>query len=273
MSTLSDADELREQAKRFLGLAADYENLLQDIVCIPPVRPSEGFNIQLCQMLSLWNMVGITYDPLRDFMGGFIEITRAQIAKLFLERCTEKFLLMIDNDMVPPPDLPLLLARHDKPVVGSCAMAVIKPDGATLCFTRRDREGYYRFPSVVNCQVIPSKGLIEVGHVGTGAVMIRRDVLESFTWDKDDPDNEIPFLVDQETRVAGAIEGILKRGEDFAFCRQVRQKGFKVYVDLEAHVGHLKQINLLWPPEARSDNMDADTWFLEPKGKRSTENG
>lgn len=227
------------------------KDLLQQVRVTVPVRPGDGLNTELVKYLALWYRYG-PFDTMNDYMGGFIEMTRAHIAKQFLEDYDEKYLLMIDNDMIPPINLPYLLARHDEPVVGGCCVSPAMKGGAQLIFTVPDRTGTYRMPTIRSAK-IPREGLIEVGHVGTGAMLIRRDVLESFSW----KDGDVPFYVPEDIRRKGAESGTLLVGEDIAFCRQIRAKGFVPKVDLEAHLGHQKLFTWWWPEKCIDPELDS----------------
>ncbi len=271
-------------------------SILRDIYVAVPVRPSDGMNCVLHRMLAIWYGESTAFTDVQDAMAGFIEHQRANIAGMFLREppinpetgkpC--KYLLMIDNDMEPPINLPYLLARHDKPVVGVCAMSVDKEWGPQLCFSIMDDEGKARFPCLRSGQPIPATGLKEVVHAGTGAMLIRRDVLESFDWGvaakaamakhksgeqltHDEVEAlispDIPFFCPQEGRIIGMSEGNIKVGEDIHFCNQLRRKGIKVYVDLEAHVGHRKTLTLQWDETLTDPYLKADKWVSPRAGK------
>jgi len=261
----------RVRAAEFLKLAEENREMLHGKVhVVVPVRPFTGVNVHLAKMLSIWYGEGVSWDPFNDYMGGFIECTRARIALQFIkEYPTYKYLLMIDDDIEPAVELPYLLARHDKPVVGSCCMSFSSRFGPMMCFSMKDGNGVYRFPPLVTAkngkahpQMIPSAGLAEVGHCGTGAMLIRRDVLEAFSFEDDD----IPFYVDEKVRREGFKTGTLRRGEDIEFCRQVKEKGFSVHVDLEAQCAHRKMSPLSWPDDQRSDEMSVDDWKVHTAG-------
>lgn len=252
-------------AYEFMKAAEQERELLNSIYLVIPHRPADGVNSKLASMTSLWYGQGVSYNYAADPMMGFIELTRAAIAWKFLNdpNLREfKYLLMIDDDMVPPPMLPIMLARHDRPVVGSCAMAVTDKWGPMLCFSIKDVKGQYRFPSLHSVNRIPAAGLLEVGHVGTGAMMIRRDVLEAFTFEPGD----IPFFISEDVRMEGFKRGILLKGEDITFCEQVRAKGFEIAVDMEAHVGHRKTMTLSWPEDQRDTGLSVEDWVLPEDG-------
>jgi len=242
-----------------------YRDLLKSIQVVVPVRPADGMNCQLTRMLSVWYGEGTPWSNINDHMGGFIEMTRANIAHHFIHNDQHaRFLLMIDNDMEPPLNLPYLLARHNQPVVGAPAATITQKYGLQLCFTVKDTEGEYRFPCMKSGAKIPGSGLVEAGHSGTGAILIRRDVLESFTF----KDGDIPFYVPEDVRTKGAETGHLMIGEDIAFCNAVREKGFKIHVDLEAHCRHRKTVPIAWPEYAIDREMPLDGFVLPKEGHK-----
>lgn len=249
----------------FFEQCAANRELLQSIEVVIPVRPADGINCTLARMLSLWWSEGTVWNMLNDHMGGFIEMTRGNIAWDFVNRQRvrkPKYLLMIDNDMEPPINLPYLLARHDQPVVGVLAMHVHDTEGPRGCFTVKCTDGNYRFPTIQR-HTLPEKGLLECGHVGTGAILIRRDVLEAFTFS----DNDIPFYVPEKIRLMGARVGRLALGEDLAFTEAARTKGFKCYVDLEARCGHRKTLVMSWPKDKTDPALDAKEWLMPAGGQ------
>lgn len=252
----------QDEQRQFFMECKENRELIKSMEIVIPVRPEDGLNAQLARILSVWYAEGINWANLNDHMGGFIEITRANILNHFAKKSDKDYLLMIDNDMEPSLRLPWLLLRHKLDMVGGCCMSVHPEYGPQLCFSRRDINGGWRFPSLRSSPTIPKKGLLEVGHVGTGALMISRKVAESFTFENGD----VPFYVPEPVRVEGLQSGTLKVGEDIVFCNQAREKGFKVHVDLEAHVGHRKGMQLIWPEEKRSDDMNAEKWVLPEHG-------
>lgn len=247
----------------FFKMCEKYRDLLKDVHIVVPVRPGDGMNCHLTRMLSVWYGEGTGWSHLNDHMGGFIEVSRANIAYDFKNKRKERYLLMIDNDMEPPIDLPAMLVKHQKPVVGACAMSMSREFGPQLCFTVRDEKGEYRFPAMRN-GAIPKSGLCPVGHVGTGALMIRRDVFDAFSFEK----NDIPFYIPEPIRVQGAATGHLLVGEDIAFCNALRAKGIPMHVDLDVHCGHRKTVSLMWDESLRKDDMDVESWRLPAGGSQ-----
>lgn len=242
--------------KNELETYAQHENLVSQIDIRIPCRPAEGVPIELTEQIARWAVLGFKVALLKDHMGGFIEVVRAHIAHTYLAESDKKYLLMVDSDVIPRLDLPLLLARHNRPVVGAPVPITLRDHGPTLNFTIPDGKGGHRFPSFSNHSRIPSRGLLPVQHIGTGAMLIRRDVLEAFTWQGED----VPFMVPGDLRAEGLRKGNLRRGEDMEFCNQVRAKGFDVYADMEARASHRKMVPLEVPDALLDPTMDPAGW-------------
>ena len=158
-------------------------------------------------------------------MAAPIAHNRNQIVKRFLESDSD-YLLMIDSDTVPERN-PLDLVIMDKDVVG-------------LPTPVWDVSTYPEFPIYINVmrsrehQYVPwilkgNEGLLEVDAVGTGCMLIRREVLERVRapferfWDED---------------------GIQVMGLDWAFCRKAKAEGFGIYTETSYTCSHWKTIDL-----------------------------
>jgi len=257
----------------FFEIATQHEDLMRDIFISVPVRQAEGMALELTNMLSAWSTLGIMWSALDSGMNGFVDVTRMKIAYDFLHNRTQKYLMMIDSDTEPRVDLPYILARHDKDVVGGCIPSMNAKGRRMLCFTRYDKGGIPRFIDFEDGDKIPATGLAEVPHSGTGVMMIRRDVLEAFTYRQMDTcgtcghaDWDIPFMVPDGVKARGMKYGVMIEGEDIRFCKQVRQKGFKIWVDLEGHCGHRKSMRLGFPQHLRDPSMKVESWCAPDTG-------
>ena len=262
-----------DRVDRFYEIASNNQDLMRDIFIAVPVRPHDGLAVDLSNKLSAWFQVNIPYAPLETGMNGFIEVTRMRIAWDFLHNRSEKFLLMIDNDTEPPIDLPWLLARHDEAVVGSCVVSLGPHGRRMLCFTRHDDTGAARMVDFEDGDKIPAVGLAPVPHCGTGAMMIRRDVLQSFSYMPEGKCDscghsewDIPFMIPDYIKVRGMRFGRLGEGEDIRFCKQARAKGFGVFVDMEAHCGHRKAMRMGFPQHLRDPSLKVEDWVASRHG-------
>lgn len=243
--------------KHELETFKEWGHLTSEIDIRIPVRPTDGLPVELAEQVARWCALGFTVSFLKDHMGGFIEVVRANMAQSFVKKSKLKYLFMIDNDVIPRVDLPLLLARHNKHIVGAPVPITLQDQGPALNFTIPDGKDGWRFPAFRNHEKMPSTGLIPVHHIGTGAMCIRRDVLEAFSWE----DEDVPFMVSSDLRAEGLRNGNLRRGEDIEFCNQARNKGFKIYADMEGLAGHRKLMTLTVPDDMLDPTMDPAGWI------------
>lgn len=142
---------------------------------------------------------------------------RNQIVRTFLKGKSD-FLMFCDDDMVLPPDTAKKLASYNVPVV------------APLCTMRMPP-----FPPVIyNRHVIGIEAVWEypkdkpftVDVVGTGVLMIRRDVLEQM---------DEPWFAWGDFQIKGN-----RMGEDIYFSDKVRfELGLPIWVDPSIRVGHV----------------------------------
>ncbi len=155
-----------------------------------------------------------------------ISSNRNKIVKRFLETdCTH--LLMIDDDVVPLHN-PCTMVFIDRDVVGSPAL--VRSEGQTMVWTaysaHSDGVGY----SAIDLDSVDDMfDVIEVAIVGTGCIMVKREVLENV---------KEPFhsMFDDD--------GIQTYGTDFAFCRRATDAGYKVFTTTHRRCEHFKEIGL-----------------------------
>lgn len=143
----------------------------------------------------------------------------------------EEWLLFLDSDMTPPPDVIPRLIRHQLPIVGA------------LCFGRRPpfvaAAGHWRDGQLEHLSDFKANALVSVDVIGTGCVLLHRRVLE--TLDAPRADDSAPLGPWFKADTEGAAE-------DVAFCRLARAAGFEIWVDTSTVVGHLgvQSIDLDW---------------------------
>ena len=79
------------------------------------------------------------------------------------------------------------------------------------------------------------KGVVEVDWVGSGGLLVHRDVIDKIQW---------PPFVDTWTPGRGTRD----TGHDINFCLRAKEKGFKIYVDTDVQSDHGKftYIGKLW---------------------------
>lgn len=148
------------------------------------------------------------------------DYNRNIIVKKFLETDNE-YLLMIDSDVVPISNV-LEMSDLDKGIMS--ALVRTYKDGDLIPVALKKVEGGYKVWSPL------SKGLNEVDAVGTGCLMIKREVFNKITK---------PYF-----RFRYNDEGFLINGEDFDFCDRVKEAGYKVYFNADYEAQHFTTINI-----------------------------
>lgn len=157
-----------------------------------------------------------------------IDANRNEMVKSFLDNPDNEWLYMNDNDVVPPTTI-LSMIEHDKPVVSGtvCIRKTAVPEPVIF----KERGGRYRRVSVSEYEDdVRDDGLLEVDGVGTGALLIRRDVLEQV---------EPPWFKFKYNEFGG-----LELGEDFAFSQKLKDNDVPMYVDTEQICRHFKTVEL-----------------------------
>lgn len=146
--------------------------------------------------------------------GVYIDLNRNALLKIARDRDAEK-LLMIDYDMVFTPEDIAKLESDNLDIVGG----LYRTESKYLIF------GDYLDGKDAQ-PLEPTKGIMEVGGLGTGFMMLSRKVMEM-------KELESPFT-------CMTINGFFQ-GEDLSFCYRARQTGFKVYCDTDVRPGHIRQ--------------------------------
>ena len=126
------------------------------------------------------------------------------------------YLMMIDSDIVPPMNI-LNLIDFQKDIV--TPLMFVKQKGMLIpLFLKRNKDGIYDADDYLT-----KTGLQEVDAVGTGCIVIRREVIEKI---------KHPFenVYDED--------GIKTLGNDYYFCQRAKKLGFKVWVHLDYVEGH-----------------------------------
>ena len=168
-------------------------------------------------------------EPIIEIVPGYpVDRVRNQICKRFLESDAD-FLLMIDDDAVPPATV-LEMVKHDKDVV------------AGLCYAYLPRLGYYSvaYPSGNSDVKVPRlgigaqiehQGLMEVELAGSACLLIQRRVLEAL-----EPPHFTMLLNDDRL--------LIKDSEDFTFCRKARKAGFSIWLDTDQPCSHYRALDM-----------------------------
>lgn len=153
----------------------------------------------------------------------------------------DPWLLMVDDDQVFAPNLLERLLSHEKDIVAALCLRRDEPYGP-FCFSGVENGAFHP----VDLQEHGPEDLISVAAVGTGAMLIRSEVLKKM--------GEDPFWINH------------LHGEDMLFCLDAAAAGFEIYCDLGARIGHLTT-TAVWPLHveekwATGFLISDETWIL-----------
>jgi hypothetical protein len=123
-------------------------------------------------------------------------------------------LMMIDSDHIFDKDIVHTLLLYKKDVVGVRAYRRCSPHYPCIFVKDKTVEETDAMTFVDACNM----GLMVTDAVGFGAVLISTEVLKKMTY---------PYFYFTNT------------GEDFNFCRDARNLGFKIHVDTDIEIGHV----------------------------------
>jgi hypothetical protein len=170
-----------------------------------------------------------------------ISHNRNKIVQDFLNHKDYDYLLMLDDDNVPPTNI-LNLADFDKDVICGISFGWQKNLVIPSVFKRKE-DGLYCVHEFTG-----DEGLIETDAAGSGQMMIARRVLEKIQY---------PFRNEYDR------DGIKKLGLDLNFCQRVKDLGFKIYVHTDYICSHfvtfdLKQIYQILMEKKEIENALAE---------------
>lgn len=149
-----------------------------------------------------------------------IEANRNQIVKALLNSTCD-YLLMVDTDN-PPLDNPLDLIEEDKDIIGL-------PTPINMSCIRGI--SFFRYNIYKDDkQLKDGEGLQKVDAVGTGCILIKREVFEKL---EDNPFTPERYEDDR-----------IKVGEDIMFCRRAEKAGIDIWTHWDYKCHHYKEIDL-----------------------------
>ena len=165
-----------------------------------------------------------TTDNRNRICAGFLEMEQAP-----------DVLLMIDEDIFvrrcPVPLVHDMMAPDSAYDVVGLMCPTWRPDRSAsepILWAAHNLDG----ETLVQNIDLNAQGLCEVDLVGSGAILIRRRVLEH-------PDMRAPFM-----DVFDA-DGLRKRGHDYEFCIRAKAAGFRVWLARDYVCGHSRQLEML----------------------------
>lgn len=171
-----------------------------------------------------------------------IDVTRESMVKTALDVGFE-WIFFLDSDVILPKDTFQKLFSHNLPIVSGLYKAK-KPNGFFWAAWMRGKapDGKDAFVPVASW----TGRLFEVDVIGTGCMLIHRNVFEEirkktdlpfFVWSKE----RNPALLDK----LGIPDPMMREvSEDFWFCLLAKYCGFRVVVDGEVKCGHISTVKI-----------------------------
>lgn len=144
-----------------------------------------------------------------------IDDNRNHIVDEFL-KTDSSHLLMIDSDIQPCDNI-LEMVSNDVDIC--CGAICTNKGGEVIPLAMMKVDGGYK------CKRVLNNGINEVDAIGTGCIMIKREVLEKMS----QPYFQFKYK-----------DGKLVNGEDFDFCYKAKELGFKVYYDASYKCNHFQ---------------------------------
>jgi len=132
-----------------------------------------------------------------------------------------KYLMFLDDDVIPPPDAYMKLVKHNVDIVSGLYVRRTEPIAPVMI---RYKDGKPEW--VTN--FVPDS-IQEVDLVGAGCLLIHKKVLQAM------PPPWFEWKVDRKD-----LPPMERTSEDFTFCKKAKELGFKILVDTSVkclHVG------------------------------------
>jgi hypothetical protein len=180
------------------------------------------------------------------------------IVKKFLENKDYDYLMMIDSDIIPPDNYFNLIDFEKDIISGVCYVyAKKKVFPLVLQHSKKKNTGnkYRPYDSIDKKKW---NGLMEVDGVGTGAIIISRNVLEAMPY---------PFQNVYEKKYGEKLIG-----NDFNFCVKAKKLGFKMYCHTDYHCSHYTRFDLRNVYFTMQDAYNKEEKLIEENNKLKKEN-
>jgi len=156
--------------------------------------------------------INITYPHKKP-----ITNNRNSIVQKFLAQPEYDYLMMIDDDIIPPPNI-MKLIDFDKDII-TPLMFVMQEGKVLPLILNQAKDGQLEFSR----DYLDKQGLIPVDATGTGCIVLSRKVCET-----------MKHLFRNEYDA----DGIKKLGNDLSFCLRAKKAGFQSYVHLDYVADH-----------------------------------
>ena len=159
------------------------------------------------------------------------DISRGKDQKPFNNKVDYDYIMWIDSDIIFTPQHFIKLLMHKKDIVSG---VYLMSDGKYYATCEEWDEHFFKkhghFKFLTFEDVKGKEGLIEVSYTGMGFLLIKKGIFESM---------EYPWFRPVEKKIGNMVDFTM---EDFSFCLKAREKGYKIFIDPTARVGHEKKL-------------------------------
>lgn len=156
-----------------------------------------------------------------------IVTARNSLARAALDEEQVEWIFFIDSDQGVDPSVPkrLIQKAEENDIKVLSALTFILQNSVPVPLTSSNNESKEK-----SLDWISETGVIETESVGTGALLVHRDVFE----DIEGP----PFMQEYDE------EGIRSQAEDYMFSQKAKEAGYDLYIDNDVVVDHFKKVSL-----------------------------
>jgi hypothetical protein len=154
------------------------------------------------------------WDDLYTIGSTYLPDARNTLHQFFVEQSQCEHLVMLDSDVLPPPDFLERLLAHRKPLVGGWYRK--KDEAGTPCvydYVKQEADGVYWWKA----RSEPGTGLEQVDGAGAGCWLMHKEVARAL--------GPKPYDMNQG-------------GEDLTLCKRVTDLGFPIFIDWTIACGH-----------------------------------
>lgn len=181
------------------------------------------------------SLTGVQDCPVQVVHGVYTPQAMRSIIMSLLKIPEWKRVLILEQDMICPPDTILKHAMHTDPVVGSVYFQHAPPHHCNVMIQHPTLGNTAHLKPIGIATMLQKPALYKVDVVGMGCTSIRRDVFEN--WPAD-----LPFF--RNAFEDSAINDEFTQGEvshDVWFCKEVRKQGYDIYLDSSIICQHLTE--------------------------------
>jgi len=159
-------------------------------------------------------LMKMPWDSVITTESTYIPDARNTIHNMFLKECDAPYLMMLDSDVLPPPNIVSALLAHDKHIVGGWYRKKSRKNAHPVVydFVREDDEGIFYIH-----RKEPGTGTEKVDGMGAGCWLMSRELAEAL--------GENPYSMD-------------KAAEDLVLCRKIDKLGYEMWVDWDLPCAH-----------------------------------